>query len=121
MDGGEGEGEGRGGGEGPIGTGPPSPEKLAEIDAALAALGRELRRLETRAGIVWKPIALRHSCGSYRLAIDKAVAQVAIEMGNSPAQIREHYHDPKSDREALAWFSIAPTAAPNVLPITATP
>ena len=41
LDGGEGEGEGRGGGEGPIGTGPPSPEKLAEIDAALAALGRD--------------------------------------------------------------------------------
>ena len=100
-------------------TGPILPHKTER--AALAALGRELRSLETRAGIVWKQNALRHSFGSYRLAIVKAVAQVAIEMGNSPAQIREHYHDPKSDREALAWFSIAPTAAPNVLPITATP
>ena len=90
----------------------------ASEGAALAALGRELRRLEARS-IVWKKNALRHSFGSYRLAVVKSVAQVAIEMGNSPAQIRGHYHDPKSERDAAAYFAIAPAAAVNIVSIAA--
>ena len=43
-----------------------------------------------------------------RLAVVKNYAQVSLEMGNSPAQVREHYNDPKPEIEALRYFAILP-------------
>jgi integrase len=70
--------------------------------------GREIARLKTATGLPWETNALRHSFGSHRLAIVKSVSQVALEMGNSPAMVRENYHDPKSDAEAAAYFALIP-------------
>jgi hypothetical protein len=40
-------------------------------------------------------------------------------MGNSPAQIREHYNDPKGEAEALRYFSIVPASdVKNVVSMT---
>jgi integrase len=63
----------------------------------------------------WKTNALRHSYGSYRLAIIKNRPQLAEEMGNSPKMIREHYNEAKTEDEAQAWFAIAPREAANVV------
>lgn len=77
---------------------------------------KEVKRL-SKLGITWVDNGLRHSFASYRLAIVKSVDQVALEMGNSPAKIRTNYHDPKSEAEALAYFSLRPEAPANVIPI----
>jgi hypothetical protein len=41
--------------------------------------------------IPWHPDQLRHSYGSYRLAICKNPEEVALEMGNSSAVVKRHY------------------------------
>jgi hypothetical protein len=42
---------------------------------------------------------------------------VALEAGNSPAIVFRHYRELVTADEARRWFSIAPTAASNVVPM----
>jgi integrase len=56
----------------------------------------------------WKHNGLRHSFCSYRLAIVKNAAQVALEAGNSPQMIFQHYRELVTEREANDWFSTIP-------------
>jgi hypothetical protein len=56
----------------------------------------------------WKKNALRHSFISYRLADVQAAAQVALEAGNSPQIIFQHYRELVRPKDAKSWFSIAP-------------
>jgi integrase len=67
---------------------------------------------------VWKRNALRHSFISYRLAVLKDVAAVALEAGNSPTMIFRNYRALVTENEGKAWFSIAPQAAMNVVPMS---
>ncbi len=59
-------------------------------------------------GFAWKHNAMRHSYCSYRLADIKNAAQVALEAGNSPKMIFQHYRELVTDVEAKRWFSIEP-------------
>ena len=72
------------------------------------------------AGVPWKRNGLRHSFISYRLAAVQNAAQVSLEAGNSPAMVFKHYRELVKPEAARAWFSIAPTAPANVLPMAAT-
>jgi hypothetical protein len=82
------------------------------------ALQTELKRLHKLTGIPWRANALRHSYGSHRLAVAHSYDQVAVEMGNSPAKVREHYNDPKPADVAKAYFSLFPPAPDrNVIPL----
>lgn len=76
---------------------------------------RAIASLASGAGLTWERNALRHSYGSHRLAIIKSEPQLVVEMGNSISQVREHYHDPKSEAEARAYFDIRPANHANVL------
>lgn len=67
---------------------------------------KQLGWLAKAAGIKWKKNALRHSFCSYRLAITKNAAQVALEAGNSPQIIFRHYHQLVRPAHAKSWFSI---------------
>jgi len=60
------------------------------------------------AGIQWKQNALRHTCISALVAIDKNVPQVAYESGNSTSIIKQHYLQLMPPSTAEAWFSITP-------------
>lgn len=60
------------------------------------------------AGVEWLHNGLRHSFGSYRMAIVKNEAQVALEMGNSPAMVFRHYRAVVSDEKAAEWFGVVP-------------
>ena len=51
---------------------------------------------------------LRHSFITYRMAILKNAAQVALEAGNSPRMIFEHYRELATEAEANAWFAVRP-------------
>ena len=53
---------------------------------------------------------LRHSFCSYRLAVTKSAVQVALEAGNSPKMLFENYRELVTEKDALAYFGILPTA-----------
>jgi integrase len=65
----------------------------------------------------WPTNALRHSCATYRLAQCQDAARVSLEMGNSPQMLFRNYRELVDEQDAATWFSIVPTAAPNVVPI----
>ena len=52
--------------------------------------------------VKWKKNALRHSFISYRVAETQDVAQVALEAGNSPQIIFQHYRELVQPKEAKA-------------------
>ena len=58
--------------------------------------------------VKWKKNALRHSFISYRVAETQDVAKVALEAGNSPQIIFQHYRELVQPKEAKAWFGIKP-------------
>ena len=60
--------------------------------------------------VEWRPNALRHSFCSYRLAQIKNTAEVALEAGNSPQMIFQHYRELVTPDDAVKWFSIFPKA-----------
>jgi len=70
-----------------------------------------LPKCAARAGIEWKPNALRHSYASYRLAIVQDAAKVSLEMGNSPQMLFQHYRELVMPDAATAWFRIVPERA----------
>lgn len=51
---------------------------------------------------------LRHSFCSYRMAETKSAAQVALEAGNSPKMLFEHYRELVTEAEAKEWFALTP-------------
>ena len=51
---------------------------------------------------------LRHSFITYRMAVLKNAAQVALEAGNSPRMILEHYRELATIAEGNAWFAVRP-------------
>lgn len=57
-----------------------------------------------RKGVKWVKNGLRHSYGSYRCAVVKSAAQVALEMGNSENTVRSNYLDYVERPEATKWF-----------------
>ncbi|HXA44638.1 MAG TPA: tyrosine-type recombinase/integrase [Candidatus Angelobacter sp.] len=61
--------------------------------------------------VQWKKNALRHSFISYRVAETQDVAKVALEAGNSPQIIFQHYRELVQPKEAKAWFVIKPAPA----------
>ena len=66
-------------------------------------------RVAEDAKVPWKHNALRHSFISYRVATIKNVDQVALEAGNSPEMIFEHYRELVTAEAAEKWFGIEPS------------
>jgi len=56
----------------------------------------------------WPSNCLRHSFGSNRLAQKPDIAALAIEMDNSPAIIKAHYLEVRSEEEAASYFGVLP-------------
>jgi integrase len=63
-------------------------------------LAKRVRRKRVK----WVKNGLRHSYGSYRCAVVKSAAQVALEMGNSEATVRSNYLDYVERPCATKWF-----------------
>ncbi|RFC52236.1 MAG: Integrase [Verrucomicrobia bacterium] len=80
----------------------------ASLEISLSAYRRHLEAASAAAGIDWSENLLRHSFGTYRLAVTKNAAQVAEEMGNSPGVVHSHYQNTTSRENARAWFNIMP-------------
>ena len=71
------------------------------LRADMTALARALK-------IEWPHNVLRHSYISYRIATVKSADQVALEAGNSPDIIFEHYRELTTEKVAAEWFGILP-------------
>ena len=67
---------------------------------------RETRRLREEHGIEWGNDILRHSYGTYRMAILRDHGKVATEMGNSGDIVKRHYDAVTWKEVATQWFSI---------------
>jgi integrase len=78
------------------------------------AIGRHVARYNVGAKAANRPQipridnGLRHSYASYRLAIKKDVAAVALEMGNSPRKLFQNYRELVTAAEAKRWFATFP-------------
>jgi hypothetical protein len=75
-------------------------------------------RAELRAG--WPQNALRHSFGSYHLAQFNDPAKLALEMGNSPATIFQHYRQLVKPKQAERYWKIVPAASGKKVVLFAT-
>jgi len=66
----------------------------------------------------WKSNALRHSYASYRLAVIKDAARVALEMGNSPSMLFRNYRELVTEQQAERWFSVLPSGKEGPVPMS---
>jgi integrase len=78
----------------------------------------QLVSLCQKAGIKQKHNMLRHSFGSYRLAIVEDASKVAFEMGNSPQMVFRNYREVVTPEEGHAWFGITPDSTRNLVAFT---
>lgn len=67
-------------------------------------------RKEAELLVNWGNNALRHSYGSYRLPVLGDAARLALEMGNSPQMIFQHYRELVKPTAAAEYWKIAPKA-----------
>jgi integrase len=74
-----------------------------------------LEKANDKRRVAWRKNALRHSYGSYRMAIIQNKHQLAYEMGNSVAMIDAHYHNPRPAADARAYFLIMPEESSKVV------
>jgi len=74
------------------------------FDHALARAWGEMRDGEGNLLVERVPNGLRHSFGSYRLALVEDAAKVALEMGNSPRMLFQNYRQLATKGEAEKWF-----------------
>ena len=71
-----------------------------------SAYSHTLAAAAKRAGVRWRVNGLRHSYASYKVALTKDVAAVALESGNSPNVIFQFYRELATPAEAAEWFGI---------------
>jgi integrase len=70
----------------------------------------QIGKLARTAGVKWKRNGLRHSFGTYRMAIVQNEQQVALEMGNTPGMVFAHYRAIATREMAEQWFACLDTA-----------
>ena len=69
---------------------------------------RRIAKVVKASGVKWKRNGLRHSFGSYRMEQTKNEGQVALEMGNSPQVVKDHYFEIVDEHLAKEYWSIKP-------------
>lgn len=84
-------------------------EKSGPICTNLAV--DRIRDICRTAGLDLADNGLRHSYISARVVILGNVAATALEAGNSPSIIHQHYRELMRKDEAADWFAVAPSAA----------
>lgn len=65
-----------------------------------------LKRVAADEGLKLKANGFRHSYISYRLAAINDTAHVALEAGNSPDVIFQHYRELVTPEDAIQWFAV---------------
>ena len=92
-------------------------ENLLEVARAISSQkrrnlqhrpARRIAKVVKASGVKWKRNGLRHSFGSYRMEQTKNEGQVALEMGNSPQVVKDHYFEIVDEHAAKEYWSIKP-------------
>ena len=81
----------------------------------LSTINQKAAGFSKKLGIPWPHNGLRHSYASYRLAKCKSAAEVALEMGNSPRMIFQHYRELVTPSDAEKWWDIVPAKIEKVV------
>lgn len=76
-----------------------------------------LKRVAGEVGVSLKANGFRHSYISYRLAVLQDTSRVALEAGNSPDIIFQHYRELVTPDEAKCWFEPRALNAVGVAPV----
>jgi len=71
----------------------------------------KVTRLAPECDFEWPQNGLRHSFASYRLAVCKSAAEVALEMGNTPRVVFQSYRELVSRASSEQWWSISPVSS----------
>jgi len=69
---------------------------------------RRIEKVVEASRLKWKRNGLRHSFGSYRMEQTKNEGLVALEMGNSPKVVKDHYFEIVDEKAARDYWSINP-------------
>ena len=86
----------------------------------VAAVNRARKAKGGQREFKWKRNGLRHSFCSYRLAVVKSAAQVALEAGNRPQMLFANCREVVSEQEGQRWFGVfPPRPAQKVVPMPA--
>jgi integrase len=67
----------------------------------------KVTRVAATCHFAWPQNALRPQLRELRLAVCKSAAEVALEMGNSPRMIFEHYRELVTPADAKKWWQVA--------------
>ncbi len=73
-----------------------------------STLRRDRRALADKAGVVWQQDILRHSAGSYLLALHQDAGKVAFSLGNSARILEKHYKDIVTADGCMAFWALVP-------------
>jgi integrase len=98
----------------------PSAKRIGPVLNPVNFLERR-RSLAKAAGITdWPHNALRHSFGSYHLAIHNDDTKTAFQMGNSPTIVHRHYKALVTRADAERFWALRPSAdaAGKIVPLT---
>ena len=79
----------------------------------------DIIREAKEAGPLWPVDILRHTFATFHLAAHGDIGRLAELMGNSPAIIRVHYRGLATQKEAEAYWSIAPSKEGRVIALGA--
>jgi integrase len=82
--------------------------KVAERWSSPKTMCRAWTGHARNAGVAYKKNGMRNSFISYRVAVVKSIAQVALESGNSPAVIDRDYRELATEADGKSWFAIVP-------------
>ena len=96
-----------------------TPHREKEAQLCSDRQSKYARQVAVKLGVEWPANGLRHSFGTYRLAAVKSAAQVALEMGNSPAMVFQHYREVVTEQDAKLYFAITPETAKNIIQMKA--
>jgi integrase len=69
---------------------------------------KRIMKVVKASGVKWKRNGLRHSFGSYRMEQTHNEGRVALEMGNSPKVVKDHYFEIVEREAAEKYWSLKP-------------
>ena len=69
---------------------------------------KRIMKVVKASGVKWKRNGLRHSFGSYRMEQTHNEGRVALEMGNSPKIVKDHYFEIVEREAAEKYWSLKP-------------
>ena len=78
------------------------------VSSISTRINADRARNGVKARFQWRNNALRHSYGTFRVALTGDISRTSLEMGNSPRMVTQHYLQLATKEQAEGFFAIAP-------------